>query len=94
MVVGFVTTYAISAYHHWSGVNNIMRYSLSVSSTNNTDRHHDRTEILLKVALNTIRQTYQNFFFKRIINQEKKMDWMGAGISINKKINLRHMSSK
>jgi hypothetical protein len=31
-----------------------------VSSTNKTD-HHDITEILLKVALNTIKQTNQIF---------------------------------
>ena len=34
----------------------------SVSSTNKTD-HHDVTEILLKVALNTIKQTNKTFFF-------------------------------
>jgi len=28
-----------------------------VSSTNKTDHHHDIAEILLKVALNTIKQT-------------------------------------
>jgi len=35
---------------------------LTVSSTNKTD-HHDITEILLKVALNTIKQTKLSFFF-------------------------------
>ena len=41
MAVGFTTTCAISAYH-------------PVSSSNKTDRH-DIAEILLKVALNTIK---------------------------------------
>jgi hypothetical protein len=77
MVVGFTTTYAISAYHHWCckkvrisirarcttlcdlisdlrQVGGFLRV-LPVSSTNKTD-HHDITEILLKVALNTIKQ--------------------------------------
>jgi hypothetical protein len=44
MVVGFTTACAISAYHH---------YVVSSYSTNKTDRHNI-TEILLKVALNTI----------------------------------------
>ena len=57
MVVGFTTTYA---YHHWccefksqSG-----QFSLGplVSSTNKTVCH-DITKILLKVVLNTIKQT-------------------------------------
>jgi len=81
MVVGFSTTYAISAYHHWCwefksrsgrGVKTLCdtvcqwlatcRWSSPgppVSSTNKTDRH-DITEILLKVALNTIKQTNQH----------------------------------
>jgi hypothetical protein len=77
MVVGFTTTRAISAYHHyscefelrsWRGVLDTTLcdkvrqllatgrwFSLGtpVSSTNKIDRH-DITEILLKVALNTI----------------------------------------
>jgi hypothetical protein len=76
MVVGFTTTRAISAYHHWScefeppswrGVldttvcqwletGRLFSPCTLVSSTNKTDRH-DITEILLKVALNTIKQT-------------------------------------
>ena len=80
MEVGFTTTYAISAYHHWCceldshswrGVldttlcDKVCRWLLTgrwfspsppVSSTNKTDRH-DVTEILLKVSLNTIKQT-------------------------------------
>ena len=80
IVVGFTTTYAISAYHHWccefesrSGrgvldttlcdkvcqwLATCRWFSLypQVFSTNETDRH-DITEILLKVALNTIKQT-------------------------------------
>ena len=76
MVVGFTTTYAIGAYHHWCcefdprlgrGVQHYVIvcqwlsagqwFSLRppVSSTNKTD-HHDITEILLKVALNTLNQ--------------------------------------
>jgi hypothetical protein len=93
MVVGFITTYAISTYYHWccefeswSG-RGVQHYVIKfvtisirarcttlcdkvcqwfakgqwfspgppVSSTNKTD-HHDITEILLKVALNTIKQ--------------------------------------
>ena len=83
MVVGFMTTYAIGAYHHWrcelesrsDEVNSILDtilcdkvcqwlaavwwFSLGtpVSSTNETD-HHDISEILLKVALNTITLTF------------------------------------
>ena len=75
MVVGFTTTYPISAYHHWCcefqsrsgrGVQHQVCQRLvtgrwfcpgpPVSSTNKTDRH-DIAEILLKVALNTIKQT-------------------------------------
>jgi hypothetical protein len=79
MVVGFTTTCAISAYHHWScefdpcswrGVLDTTLYDkvfqwlatgrwfspgTPVSSTNKTGCH-DITEILLKVALNTINQ--------------------------------------
>jgi len=76
MVVGFTTTYAISAFHHWCdeleyrsgwGVQHYMIKLVgdlrqlafsgtSVSFTDKTDRH-DRTEILLRVALNTMKQT-------------------------------------
>ena len=74
MVVGFTTTYEISAYHHWccefesrSGggvqhymikfVNDFRWFSPGppVSSINK-NYWHDITEILLKVALNTIKQ--------------------------------------
>jgi hypothetical protein len=73
MVVGFTTTYAIGAYHHWCcgfdthsgrGVQHYVikvcqwlvtgRWFSPVSSTNKTDRH-DITEILLKMALKTIK---------------------------------------
>jgi hypothetical protein len=37
-----------------------------VSSTNNTDRH-DKTEILLKEVLNTIKKTLKYLNWKRII---------------------------
>jgi hypothetical protein len=61
MVVGFPTTCAISAYHHYCcefEPRSIQHYvikfdSTLVSSTNKTDRH-DIAEILLKVALDTI----------------------------------------
>jgi hypothetical protein len=39
-----------------------------VSSTNKTDRH-DITEILLKVALNTIKQTNKSNLFYELWNQ-------------------------
>jgi len=61
-----ITTNVVSSNLDQGEVYNIMRKSLSVtcdrsvvfsgSSTNKTDRH-DITEILLKVALNTIKQT-------------------------------------
>ena len=70
MVVGFTTTYVISAYHHeccelesHSGeVYSIQHYVFkfvsnlqqSVVSTSNKTDHHDITEILMKVALNNI----------------------------------------
>jgi len=58
MVVRFTTTYAISAYHHWC-----FFQSPPVSSTNKTDCH-DITKILLKVALNTIKQAKQTILSK------------------------------
>jgi hypothetical protein len=85
MVVGFTTTYAISAYHHWCWGRISIRSRCTtlcdkvcqwlatgqwfspgppVSSTKKTDRH-GTIDILLKVALNTIKQinkhcTYPN----------------------------------
>jgi hypothetical protein len=67
MVVGFTTIFAISAYHHCCcefesrsgrGVQHyVIKFaSPPISSSNKTDRH-DITEILLKVALNTNKQT-------------------------------------
>ena len=72
MVFGFTTTCAISAYHHsccefesrsGQGVQHYVTCYRSVvfpgppvSSTNKTDRH-GITELVLKVALNTIKQT-------------------------------------
>ena len=70
MVVGFSTTCAISAYYHQSSnpVHSMQHYVIiiatgwwfspgtPVSSINKTDRHNI-TEILLKVALNTINHT-------------------------------------
>jgi hypothetical protein len=79
MVVGF-TTYAISAYHREfesrSG-RGIQHYVIKFvsdlrqvggppfSSTNKTDRH-DITEILLKVALNSIKPTNLVFIFSHV----------------------------
>jgi len=54
MVVVLTTIYEISAYHHSTGP--WFSPGTPVSSTNKTDRH-DITEILLKVVLNTIKQT-------------------------------------
>ena len=86
MIVGFTTTCAISAYHNysckfesrlWRGVldtlcDKVWWFSpgTPVSSTNKTDRH-DMTEILLKVALNTIALTLnqsvkQSMYYKMI----------------------------
>ena len=75
MVVGFTTTYAISAYHRISIrarcttlcdkvcqlLTTVRWFSPGhpVSSTNTTNRHNI-TEILLKVALNTIKQKKKN----------------------------------
>ena len=71
MVIGFTATYAISAYHQWccefesqSTLYEVCQWLVTgrwfspgppVSSTNKTD-HHNITEILLKVALNTIKR--------------------------------------
>ena len=86
MVLGFTTTYVISAYHHWCcelesgsgrGVQHYVIKFVSdlwqvggffpgtlVSSTNGTDRY-DIAEILLKVALNIIKQTNKQTLIKR-----------------------------
>ena len=76
VIVWFTTTYAVSAYHHWTefesrsgwGVQHYVikflwpatgrwfSHGSPVSSTNKTDRHNI-TEILLKVALSTNKQT-------------------------------------
>jgi hypothetical protein len=64
MVVRFTTIYAISAYHHYSCEFESRSWVMArwffpgtpVSSTHKTD-NHDITEILLKVALNTISKT-------------------------------------
>jgi len=73
MVVGFTTTYAISAYHHWccefksrsgQGVQHCQWlatdrwFSLGPpDSSTYKTNRHDMTEILLKVVLSTIKQT-------------------------------------
>ena len=88
MVVGFTTTYAISAYHYWycefesrsgRGVQHYVIKFISdlqqaYSSTNKTDRH-DITEILLKVSLNTIKQTNQNYWSKWPTNPPPPFSW-------------------
>jgi hypothetical protein len=78
MVVGFTTTYVISANHHWCcefesrSAQGVQHYVIKFGSdlrpvdgflrvlwfpsTNKTDPH-DIAEILLKVTLNTIKQT-------------------------------------
>jgi hypothetical protein len=48
----------------------------SVSSTNNTD-HHDITEILLKMALNTIKKIVRFVFFVILI--DKRAKWSKYG---------------
>jgi hypothetical protein len=45
-----------------------------VFSTNKTD-HHNITEILLKVALNTIKQTNMHITFDRIIQGRRSRGW-------------------
>jgi hypothetical protein len=98
MVVGFTTTYAISANHHWCCElesrtwRGVQHYVIKVcqwlatgrwfspgppvSSTNKTDRH-DIIEILLKVLLNTIKQTNKQNravnINKTILNQKTLM---------------------
>ena len=79
MVVGFTTTYVISVYHYWCcefesrsvQCNKVCQWLATgrwfssgptVSSTNKTDCH-DITEILLKVALNTIKQANKPLVF-------------------------------
>ena len=65
MVVGFTTTYAISAYHHWCceleswsvTCDRLVVFSGSSDSPTNKTDCHNITEILLKVALNSINQT-------------------------------------
>ena len=68
LVVGFITTYAISDFesHSWRGVLNTtlcdkvcqwFSPGTPVSSTSKTDRH-DITEILLKVALKKCRRYF------------------------------------
>ena len=67
--IGFITTCAISAYHHYNKqhyqikfvselrqIGGFLRVLRLPSSTNETDRH-DITETLLKVAINTITLT-------------------------------------
>ena len=51
MLVGFTNTYA----SQWRATGRWFSLGLPVSSTNKT-YHHDITEILLKVALNTSKQ--------------------------------------
>jgi len=67
MVVGFTSTYAIGAYHGWCcgfDCDKVCQWLAAgrwfspcppISSANKTDRHYI-IEIVLKVALNTIKQ--------------------------------------
>ena len=75
MVFGFITTYAISAYHSNPLRRGVLDTTLldkvcqlrwfsqgtPVSSTHKTDSH-DIAEILLKVALNTVTLTLTKFY--------------------------------
>jgi hypothetical protein len=79
MVVGFTTTYAIGAYHHWrlrvrctTLCGKVCQWLAAgwwfsqgtpVSSTNKTDSHYI-TEKLLKVALNTIKPKTKIYLLK------------------------------
>ena len=98
MVVGYTTTCAISAYHHyscelepcsWQGVldttlcDKVCLWLATgrwfspctpVSSTNKTDRH-DITEILLKVALNTINHPYNDFKISKSVTKSTSVLW-------------------
>ena len=66
MTVGFATTCAISAYHHYVySIHHVIKFVsdlgqvggfLEVSTINNSD-HHDIAEILLRLVLNSITQT-------------------------------------
>ena len=60
MVVGFTTIYAISAYHHRC-CEFESRSGPPVSSSNKNDLY-DKTERLLNVAINTIKQTNNLIF--------------------------------
>jgi hypothetical protein len=70
MVVGFTTTYAISAYHHYCcefesrpgrGVQHyVIKFVSDLRQVGGFLRVLDITEILLKVALHTIKQTSNN----------------------------------
>ena len=65
ILVRFTTIYAISAYHHWCcrlesawGVQYyVIKFVSDLRHATNTTDHHDITDILLKVALNAIKQT-------------------------------------
>ena len=75
MVVGFITTYAISSDEVCSIQHNVIEFvndlaqvsgflDISVSSINKIDCH-DIIEILLKVALNTINLNLTLYFLER-----------------------------
>ena len=67
MVIGFTTTYAISAYHHsccgfesrsGRGVQHyVIKFVNDMQQVINKTDRHDTTEILLKAVLNTIKKT-------------------------------------
>ena len=61
MVVGVLDTTIYDKVFQWLAAGQLFSPGTPVSSTNKTDLH-DRTEILLKVALNTINQTKPHKF--------------------------------
>ena len=94
MVVGFATTCTIRAYHHsitarcttlcdkvcqWFATGQWFSPGTPVSSTNKTDRHNI-AEILLKVALSTIKQT--NKQTNKQTSKHKHIYLMQGGVNI------------
>jgi hypothetical protein len=61
-----ITTDVVSSNPTRSGAGWWFSQGTPVSSTNKTD-HHDITEILLKVALNTITKAKPNLYFLQVI---------------------------
>jgi hypothetical protein len=62
---------------HWLAAGQWFSLGTTVSSTNKTDRHYI-TEILLKVALNTIKQTKQTYklhWSKYVMKKSNQLGW-------------------